>query len=256
MIATTITITEDTATPALLEKLRKCDPHIVATRIAPPIARHWRDHLASLPHNRNGYPSTGFWEAAARSVTGIALGDAAKISADKLGLRQRLYGGTITASKAANITIPICAEAYGTTVADWGFENLVLVILSDGRKFLALWQGWSKGGKLSEAGQAIDEAYSAAKLKKLTKHAETTAARVGRFWATNPGDAKKPNVIVFRASGSGSGGATGEITRASRHANLKFLFVLKPSVEQAGNPNVLPPDLAEFAMQQVEAAAK
>lgn len=238
MIATTITIT-DSATPALLAKLKQCDPHEISTKIVPPLTKHWRDHLASLPKNRNNFPSTGFWEAAARSVHGVAIGGDAKITADKLGLRQRLYGGTITARNVQNLTIPICAEAYGTTVADWGFDNLVLVILADGRKFLALWLGYDQA----------QEAYNK-NLSKLTLRAETTANRVRKFKSSISGDAKKPDVIIFRGTGNGAASTS----RASRHMNLKFLFVLKYSVEQAGNPLVLPPDLQEFALEQVKLA--
>ena len=244
MIGTNITtqIIEDTATPALRDLYAKCDPHVVATRVAVATAKHWRDHLKSLPRNKNCYPSTGFWESAARSVVGVAKGGDALITADKLGLRQRLMGGTITARNVQNITIPICAEAYGTTVATWGFDNLVLVILADGRKFLALWLG-------SEQAQA---AYDK-NLTKLTKHAGTTAAKVGRFRAS-VGEQKKPSVIVFRGKGTGTGGA--QVARAQQYSNLKFLFVLKRSVEQAANPNVLPPDSQEFAIEQVRQAVQ
>ena len=141
MIAVEVNI-RDGATPAIQAKLAQADPHRVATILASQVSSHWRAHLNSLPRNKNSYPSTGFWQAAARSVYGVALGSDAKIAADKLGLRQRLYGGTITARNVKNLTIPICAEAYGTSVADWGFENLVLVITSNGNKFLALWLGY------------------------------------------------------------------------------------------------------------------
>lgn len=251
-IALDIEVKRDDLTPALAEQMRKLDPHVIATRIAPRIAQYWHDHLKGLPRNKNGYPSTGFWEEAARGVTGVAVGPYAKVTTDKLGLRQRYYGGTISAHNVQNLTIPICQEAYGTTVNDWGFENLVLVILADGRKFLALWLGWDVAQK----------AYNK-NLSKLTKHAETTAKRVNKLRAqlaeyssaleeTAPTQPKKPNVIMFKTPGS----SARQISRAERHANLKFLFVLKPSVEQAGNPNVLPPDLAEFAKQCVREAVQ
>ena len=247
MIATTIDIQGIAETDAALAaKMRQCDPHVVATRITPPLSTYFRNHLRSLPKNRNGYPSTFFWESAARSVTGVAVGGDAVISASKLGLRQRLYGGTIAARNVKNITIPICAEAYGTTVADWGYENLVLVILSDGRKFLALWLG-------SEAAQTQYQQHLG---KKLTRRAETTAARVARLRAglsRAPGEAKKPDVIVFK---EGSGSSQAQQARAERYANLKFLFVLKQSVEQAANPLVIPPSIQEFAVAQVKLATR
>ena len=240
MIATTITIPTDTATPALSALEKRCTPHEIASKICVPIARHWRESLAKMPHNRFGYPHTNWYEKAARSVNGVAIGGTARISADALGLAQRLYGGTITARNVANLTIPICAEAYGTTVADWGFDNLVLVITANGFKFLALWLGY-------------DEAQAAYRknLSRLTKRAETTAAKVGRFRAAVPGDAKKPKVIIFRAKGNGQ-----DVARAERHMNIKFLFLLMPSVEQAGNPLVIPSDIQEFSVQQVKEATR
>ena len=245
MIATTIDIQGIAETDAsLAAKMRQCDPHVVATRITPPLSTYFRNHLRSLPKNRKGYPSTGFWESAARSVTGVAVGGDAIISADKLGLRQRLYGGTIAARNVKNITIPICAEAYGTTVNDWGYENLCLVILSDGRKFLALWLG-------SAAAQASYSKH----LSKLTRRAETTAARVAKFRSDQAAasGAKKPNVIVFK---KGSGNSATQRSRAERYSNLKFLFVLKQSVDQAANPLVIPPSIQEYAVAQVKLATR
>lgn len=263
MIATRISISADTASHALAEKLRRCDPATIATRIKFPLAEYWRCHLAHMPHNRMGYPATGFWEQAADSVVGLSQGSTATIQADKLGLAQRYYGGTITARNVQNITIPICAEAYGTTVADWGFDNLVLVVLSDGRKFLALWLGSDAAQSayhehLGRMEKAYDpdatEAQRKAAQNRLWKTAGTTAARVGKVRASLGVDSKKPNVIVFRGAGSGSGGM--QVSRAARHANLKFLFVLKHSVEQASNPNVIPPDFGERAVEEIDKATR
>lgn len=240
MIAATILIDKDTASPALKEQLAKCDPHVVATKVAVAVSAHWKRHLAAMPHNRQNFPSTGFYEAAARSVVGVAIGGNAIITADKLGLRQRLYGGQISARNAKYLTIPICAQAYGTTAKDWG-SNLVLVILADGRKFLALWLG-------SEAAQASYDK----NLTKLTKHAGTTANRVAKFRAAV--GQQKPKVIIFK--GAGTGGGAKQISRAEKYNNLKFLFVLKDSVVQAGNPLVIPQDLQEFALDQVKKAVQ
>ena len=40
--------------------------------------------------------------------------------------------------------------------------------------------------------------------------------------------------------------------RVSRNKNLKFMYVLKESVYQKGNPNVIPADMKEFALKQVQ----
>ena len=77
----------DEVSQAVRIKIAKADPHKVATRAAVPLARHWRDSLAKLPKNRNGYPSTVFWEDAARRVVGLAVGGDVLLSNDKIGLK-------------------------------------------------------------------------------------------------------------------------------------------------------------------------
>lgn len=240
-----IDVTLDTVTPALKAKGAAIRPHAIATRIAPPLAQHWRDHLASLPKNKKGYPSTGFWEDAARKVVGVALDDACLLSCDKLGIRQRYRGGPITAIKGQYLTIPICAEAYGTTVADWGRDSLTLVILSDGRKFLALWLGSEEAKsayKSAGVGKRANKAAASARAAQRIRY-DTLQKMISR------GGDSRPKVIVFRPK-SGKSPAS-EASRTEKHLNLKFLFKLQHSVEQEGNPNVIPPDMPVMARQEV-----
>lgn len=230
-----IKVIKDTATPALRRLAKQLDPHYLGTRIAPPLARHWRNHLAGLPKNKQGYPSTGFWEDAARRVQGIATREGALLSCDKLGVRQRYYGGSIEAINHNNLTIPICAEAYGTTVADWGFENLTLVVFDDGRKFLALWLGTDE----------VVRSYREAGFGKAARRAEVTTRRAQKLNASLSSQ-EKPKVMFFKSGGSGS------ISRTERHVNLKFLFKLQPSTApQLPNPNVIPPDLMDKAKEEI-----
>jgi hypothetical protein len=215
-----IEIRFDRATPRLKRALAACQPKRMATVLAPVLAEHWRDHLAGLPRNKNGYPSTGFWEEAARSVTGLALDDGVMLRCGKVGVRQRLHGGPIVASGASNLTIPICAEAYGTTVADWGRDRLTLVILADGRKFLAIVGGLEGGTSRRASGNA----------------------RRAHKYAQSGGDV--PKVIIFKGGGSGTG------SRAERHMDIKFLFKLQPStLPQEPNPDVVPPDMGKLAKE-------
>ena len=194
----------DTATPAIRAKVAQCQPRRVAIRVAVPLQKHWRNHLAGLPPNKHGYPSTGFWEKAARMVKSRVVdtssGASVELSNNHLGLRQRLYGGTISAKSGKYLTIPICAEAYGKLASEFG--KLVLVIIADGRKFLCQWLGEGEG----------------------------------------------PHVLILRGAGNTKGHGQ---ARAARHLKLKFLYVLKESVWQRGNPNVIPPDLAEVALEEV-----
>ena len=236
----TLTITGDeTARNAIRSRVERCEVHRVATRVAVPCAKHWRNSLAAMPKNRMGYPSTGFYEDAARRVVGLAQGGNVLLTSDKLGLRQRLHGGTITARNGKYLTIPICAEAYGTKVSDWGIENLVFVInRSTGNRFFALWLG-------SENATSILSKRRSA--PGYANRAEVTTRRANKFRAANAGQ-KKPDVMFV----GGSGGTS----KAAVHNNLKFLFLLKHSVDQAANPNVIPADMGEVAFEAVIEATK
>lgn len=224
-----IEIRSDTASPRVKRLLQQLQPREVGTVVGPKLAEHWRDHLAGMPRNKHGYPSTGFWEEAARSVTSVATDDGAMLRCGKVGVRQRLHGGPIVGRKGM-LTIPICAEAYGTTVADWGRDNLTLVVLADRRMFFAVVKG---------------DAYTGAGLgRKPGRRVATTARRAHKFADLTAGGA--PKVIVFKGSGGGSGT---DVSRAERHLELKFLFKLQPeTAPQEPNPDVVPSDMAEVAL--------
>ena len=231
----------DEVSQAVRIKIAKADPHKVATRAAVPLARHWRDSLAKLPKNRNGYPSTGFWEDAARRVVGIAVGGDVLLKNDKIGLKKRLYGGSTKAVNHANVTVPICAEAYGTTVKDWGMENLVLVILGDGRKFLALWLGGERGAAYSSSFKGKAPWRVAGKRPRAFQSKVTGKALT------------KPNIIIFKQGGA----AAKDASHAQQHNNLKFLFRLMPETgEAAPMPQVIPADMADVATKAVKEAIK
>ncbi len=233
-------IAEDEASAELDRTARNVNPHTIATKVAVPCAKHWRNSLAAMPKNRRGWPSTGFWEDAARRVIGVADGGTVRLSSDKLGLRQRYHGGTITARNHKYLTIPICAEAYGTKVADWGIKNLVLVInKSTGSRWFALWlPGASK----------LPVAKVVAPGTGYANRAEKSTRAANRFRTSNAGQ-KKPDVIIF----SGGGHAT---ARVAKQANLKFLFLLVEEVDQAANPGVVPPDLGDVAFEAVMEATR
>ena len=241
-IPVTISVNDAAAVQAIKVKVAKADGHRIATRVAVPLARLWRDTIKSMPRNKHGWPTTGFWEDAARKVVGIALGGAVLLQSDKLGLRKRYYGGTTRASNGQWLTIPICREAYGTTVADWGRENLVLVILADKRRFLALWLGGSGGSNLASA------------FKGTIKRAEVTTRRAGQFRQIQRTDMsmrerKKPTVIVLRASGSGG------TSRAEHNMPLKFLFRLMRETGAAEPmPQLIPSNLQEVALEEARKA--
>lgn len=249
---------DDEARKRIADKVAQCDPHRVATFVLPRVARHWRNHLAHLPQNKGGFPSTGFWQDAALRVepNSRVIGGSVLLQSDKLGLRQRLHGGTIAARNHKYITIPICAEAYGTKVADWGMENLTLVILADGRRFFALWLGNDDVNRKFRHVIGATLKKIEARKARMEKEGRSTGVpthealsrSVNKFRTTTA--FKKPDVIILKGSGGQS------TARAERHGNLKFLFVLKESVEQQGNPNVIPPDLGEVALAATLEATK
>jgi hypothetical protein len=246
-VAVQINILLDGATPAIKARLAAADPHNVATRIVPSLTSHWRDHLSGLGQNKRGYPSTGFWEDAARRTRGVAMGPTAVLSCDKLGVRQRLYGGPIKAINVQNLTIPIAPESYGTRAADWG-DQLTLVILADGRKFLALWLGDEQSKEhyektLAKYHAEFSVAKKAGKIK--ARAAEASTQRVQQLSERLAGRGR-PKVIMFKQSGAGTQ------ARAEKHADLKFLFRLMPeTAPQAPNPDVIPSDLSALAKQKV-----
>lgn len=239
---TPITITVDSrdAEVGLHRKIEQADPHRLATRVAVPTARHWRDHLKALPRNRGGYPSTGFWEDAARKVVGLAEGPNVRLYSDKLGLRKRLYGGPVKAVNVKNITIPLCAEAYGTTVHDWPElgNGSVIATLGDGRKFWCLWLGddeyWK--GEATEEQERFGKAFS-----KKVRTSEVNTRRVRKYKESVSG--QNPKFIFFKTSNGSTQG------RAERHMQLKFLFRLIPETKpQTPMPQVIPSDLNEVAL--------
>ena len=268
---------DDQATVAIKKLDGKIQPISVAQKISKPLAWYWRKSLAKLPQNKRGFPSTGFWGQAADSVIGNAVGGDVILSGKKLGLRKRYYGGSTKAVNHANVTIPICAEANGTTVADWGFKNLVLVILGDGRKFYALWLGsdvvqkkykageskkllkWKKrkaDAELAQLSGGGPNRFGAHGSEQFTREAQTIRGYTDKEGVVHAGIndiSKKPKVIVFKNAGS----ASKDVSRAARHMNLKFLFRLMPETgEAAPMPQVIPQDLGEVTRKAVMEATK
>lgn len=85
----------------------------------------FQKHFLSLPTNRQGFPSTGFWADAARATNYAVLAEDVLISVNKLGARQRYEGGEIKPTGGKKyLTIPAVAEAYGRRAGE--FNNLEL----------------------------------------------------------------------------------------------------------------------------------
>lgn len=83
-------------------------------------------HFESLPANKRGWPTTGFFKRAARATNFATTPDGAMVSVpEPIGLRQRYLGGTIAARNVKNLALPANAETYGKTPRE--FSNLKLM---------------------------------------------------------------------------------------------------------------------------------
>ena len=197
------TTIQDFATPAIEEKLAKVDPRRLGAIVGQSLAQFWRDRLKSLGTNKKGWPSTSFYERAARSVTHYPQPAGVLLRAQQIGLMQRWKGGVIAPVHAKALAIPISPVSYGKTPAD--FPGLFLV-------------NTKKGGYLVQLGEQVSE-------------------KTGR------------------TIGLKKGGGNGD--RRLR-ASLNFLFKLASSVNQKGDPRVVPTDeeFAEVSLARIEVAVK
>ena len=176
-IALNISI-QDNATPAIAEKMAKCKPERLRAVIARPLVEFWRDRLYSLGKNKRGWPSTGFYERAARSVTQRPV-DSGKviglvISADQIGLRQRWKGGRIKPVYRQALAIPISPVSYGKQPKD--FPNLFLLktpkgtyLVQQGEEFKTDKRGRTRLGGIGRAGGGNSQRRQRAALNFLFK---------------------------------------------------------------------------------------
>lgn len=132
----------DYATPAIEKKIAKCEPRRLGSIIGRPLAEFWRNRLAGLGINKRGWPTTRFYERAARSVTNIPQDNGVLLRADHQGLRQRWLGGRIS-KLDKKLTIPISPISYGKRASE--FPGLFLIKTPKGA-YLVRYQGTSAGG--------------------------------------------------------------------------------------------------------------
>lgn len=119
MSATVEISIQDNASDALRQLERELTPRQLAATAGPPLQRLTRDHLAALPSNKHGWPSTGLWEQAARHTRFEITDSGVKIIVDWIGVRQRWKGGHIGPVRAQALAIPISPLSYGKTPADF-----------------------------------------------------------------------------------------------------------------------------------------
>ena len=124
-----ITVT-DNATPALEAKLAQVQPGRLANILGPGLTVYVQDHLRGNGTNKRGWPTTNFWADAARGTSWSAADGGLVISINKIGVRQRYYGGPIAPVKAKALAIPISPVSYGHLPSD--FPGLFLIKTATG----------------------------------------------------------------------------------------------------------------------------
>jgi hypothetical protein len=123
MSATTIDI-KDHASAAIQSLIEDCRQNINPT-VGRAAVTMLKDHLRGLDAtraNKLGGRRTHFYNSAAKGTFYELQPDGVKLGINQVGIRQRYYGGTITAGKGIShttgrptqfLTIPAIAEAYG-----------------------------------------------------------------------------------------------------------------------------------------------
>jgi hypothetical protein len=137
----------DYATKSIEAKLVKCSPRRIAAETGRPLAEFWRNRLRSHGPNKRSWPSTRFYERAARSVKHIPSENSVTLRADHQGLRQRWKGGVISAKKAKALAIPISPVSYGKTPAE--FPGLFLMQTRKGAYLVQPGQGLTAAGNVT-----------------------------------------------------------------------------------------------------------
>jgi len=130
-MANTIDIRDEVE--SILKGLGSAIRRQVAPAIGAAVVLLFQNHFASLPTNRNNWPSTGFFAQCARATNYNILAEQIDINVNKQGFRQQLQGGKIEAQQSNWLTIPARAEAYGKRARE--FSNLEAVFFKTSHGF-------------------------------------------------------------------------------------------------------------------------
>lgn len=158
-VGVSITVT-DTATPFVWEKIKTFSLANLQKLVGPALNRQLRQHFVANRGNKKGWPTTNFWERAARATSWDKSGAGVVVSVNQIGVRQRVFGGTVKAVNASALTIPISPVSYGHVASDF-----------PGLFFLKT----KKGAYLVQAGQQISEKGN---LTKRTKAGGNASRRL------------------------------------------------------------------------------
>lgn len=159
---------QDRATPAIKQMVARLSPPQLAATTGPELRKSFYDHIRQLPRNKKGWPSTGFWEDAARGTTWVANADGSvTIAVNKIGFRQRYHGGVISAVKRDYLTIPISPEAYGKSAAD--FHGAFLLRTKKGAYLVRYAGGNTAKGRFKKQNSTLEFLF---KLKRSVRQDE------------------------------------------------------------------------------------
>ncbi len=120
----------DQATPAIKDLARSLDSKQLAKDLGEGLQTKVQNHLLSNGTNKHGWPTTNFWAKAARATSWSEHPEGVLISINKIGVRQRVFGGTIRPVNARALTIPISPVSYGHLASE--FPGLFLIRTAKG----------------------------------------------------------------------------------------------------------------------------
>jgi hypothetical protein len=120
-ISAIVSVQGDSATPALQALLEAMEPKAIAANVGEAEVTLFQNHFQNAPANKMGWPSTGFWQDAARATNYQVAGGGAgvRINVNEVGVRQRFEGGEILPVNASKLAIPARAEAKGKAPEEW-----------------------------------------------------------------------------------------------------------------------------------------
>lgn len=137
-----IDITNDLATPAVQQLQAALTPDQIKRVVGGACVREVQQHLNSLPANKRGWPSTGFYKGAARGTGWDQTADGISILIDNAAapgaMRQRFHGGEIH-MKDKHLAIPAREEFSGHSPTE--FTNLRLAVFRSGAMALVIGKG-------------------------------------------------------------------------------------------------------------------
>jgi hypothetical protein len=112
-------------------KIRPETANKVIARSGQNFVRKHFTYLNSTRANRLGGKRTNFYTQAARGTTAVSDAQGATISVNQVGIRQRIFGGTILPKNGKWLTIPARAEAHGRRARE--FQDLKFAYAEDER---------------------------------------------------------------------------------------------------------------------------